>query len=379
MTKGTQIKRALALSTALSVVALGATTTTAEASLDPGKSQGKSQGHDKKPTPSKGSSDKGSSDKGSSTGSQGNSGGSEGNGPDKSEDHPSKNGQSNGNGPSQGGPPSDDGPKDKGDKDKGPKDEGDDKGGKGGDPAGNNGTVKITPHGEVDGIPQNTPHVGCDFDVEWYGFDEGPDIISTVTFEAWSPTRGTLEVVEGDLRVFVGGDPASGAGVGSDVDGPDADNGFDGEETYELAFPGIEPHPKQGYHVKLTINTPGSQGADVKHKVFWVEECEASQTPPVITDNPENPENPENAGNPETPEVAGEQGNDLETNLETDLEVLGEQGNVAPGGAEALPTAVDAGLRTAKWVASPTPLPLYVALFGAIVAGLGLLVRRRIS
>ena len=36
-----------------------------------------------------------------------------------------------------------------------------------------------------------------------------------------------------------------------------------------------EPHPQQGYHVKLTIHTPGSIGADTKHKVFWVEPCEA--------------------------------------------------------------------------------------------------------
>ena len=114
-----------------------------------------------------------------------------------------------------------------------------------GDPAGNNGTVKITPHGEVDGIPQNTPHVGCVFDVEWYGFDEGADIVSDVTFESWAPTRVPM-TVDGPTQVLVGGDPASGAGT---------DEGFDGEATYRLAFDG-EPHPQQGYHVKLTIHTP---------------------------------------------------------------------------------------------------------------------------
>ncbi len=36
---------------------------------------------------------------------------------------------------------------------------------------------------------------------------------------------------------------------------------------------GVDPHPIQGYHVKLTVNAEGSQGADVKHKVFWVEGC----------------------------------------------------------------------------------------------------------
>ena len=57
-----------------------------------------------------------------------------------------------------------------------------------GDPAGNNGTVKITPHAEDDGIPQNTPHVACVFDIEWYGFDEGADIVSTVVFTMQAPT-----------------------------------------------------------------------------------------------------------------------------------------------------------------------------------------------
>src|SRR5215212_6100053 len=32
-------------------------------------------------------------------------------------------------------------------------------------------------------------------------------------------------------------------------------------------FGDIEPHPNQGFHVKLTINAEGSQGADTKHKL----------------------------------------------------------------------------------------------------------------
>jgi hypothetical protein len=30
---------------------------------------------------------------------------------------------------------------------------------------------------------------------------------------------------------------------------------------------------RQGFHVKLTVHAEGSQGADTKHKVFWVEGC----------------------------------------------------------------------------------------------------------
>lgn len=131
-----------------------------------------------------------------------------------------------------------------------------------GDPAGNNGTVKITAHAEDDGIPQNTPHVSCPFDIEWYGFDEGADIVSTVTFTMQAPTRDVGLSGTEPSQVFVGGDPAGGAGTD-----------FDGEATYALAFAG-EPEPQQGYHVEVTVHTPGSQGADTKHKVFWVTPCD---------------------------------------------------------------------------------------------------------
>jgi hypothetical protein len=131
-----------------------------------------------------------------------------------------------------------------------------------GDPAGNNGTVKITPQAQDDGIPQNTPHVTCAFDIEWYGFDEGPDIVSNVTFTMQAPTSDVGLSGTEPSQVFVGGDPAGGAGTD-----------FDGEATYTLAFAG-EPDPQQGYHVKVTVNTPGSQGADTKHKVFWVTPCD---------------------------------------------------------------------------------------------------------
>src|SRR5690606_18956235 len=39
------------------------------------------------------------------------------------------------------------------------------------------------------------------------------------------------------------------------------------------ALAGIEPHPQQSWHVRLTVHAEGSQGADVKHKTFWVSGC----------------------------------------------------------------------------------------------------------
>jgi LPXTG-motif cell wall-anchored protein len=137
------------------------------------------------------------------------------------------------------------------------------------DPPGNNGTVKIDGV-DFDDHPDNEPHVGCVFQVDWYGFDEG-DLFSDVSFEVHPPT-GSPEVILED-EVVIGEDDNSGGG---------SEAGLDASETYDLtdALQGFEPHPQQGWHVKLTVNNDGSQGADVKHKVFWVTGCE---TPPTTS------------------------------------------------------------------------------------------------
>lgn len=145
-------------------------------------------------------------------------------------------------------------------------------GGGKGSPAGNNGTVKIDGV-DFDSHPNNEPHVGCVFQVDFYGFDEGVGN-ATVAFADHSPTSdGGLTVTSGQgnpSSVFIGEDDASGGG---------SEAGLDASETYTLAFIGT-PHPKQGYHVKLTVNAPGSQGADIKHKVFWVKGCGENPPPP---------------------------------------------------------------------------------------------------
>jgi hypothetical protein len=135
-------------------------------------------------------------------------------------------------------------------------------------PPGNNGTIKIddTP---FDDHPNNQPHVGCVFQVDFYGYDQG-DLDATVTFEAHPPTlrAGEDQVLLTDT-VFIGEDDNSGGG---------SQAGLDASATYTLDFTGITPHPVQGFHVKVTINAEGSQGADVKHKVFWVTGCAPAPT-----------------------------------------------------------------------------------------------------
>lgn len=236
------------------------------------------------------------------------------------------------------------------------------------DPAGNNGTVKIAGLGELDGIPDNTPHPGCTFQVEWYGFDGGPDVVSTVTFEMHAPTTDATVSVDGPTQVPVGEDAASGAGTPT---------GLDAVQAYTLSFEG-EPHAQQGYHVRLTVATPRSQGNDTKTKVFWVEPCTSSA----------------GAG-----EEAGVGGRGVEagagatttggrgTGAGVDQGVLGEtyvagadtaSGAVAGAADEsAVPTAVDAGENAMLPTWAQSPLPLTLASFVLVLAGVAIVLRNR--
>lgn len=236
-----------------------------------------------------------------------------------------------------------------------------------GDPLGNNGTVKIAPYGDIDGIPDNTPHPGCSFQVEWYGFDAGPDILSTVTFEMQSPTEDVTVSGTSPSQVFVGEDPATGAGT---------DSGLDAVQTYTLSFDGA-PQEQQGYHVKLTVETPSSLGEDNKSKVFWVENCEDSGTVGIAGEE----------GTDDT-EVLGIQATSSRTAHDT--EVLGVQATApkaaaGPGVAAAdeeiaVPTAVEAGESNPflDLVASPWGWALMVMGLG-VALSLGAVVTRRAS
>jgi hypothetical protein len=114
----------------------------------------------------------------------------------------------------------------------------------------------------VDGVvfddhPDNEPHLGGTFQIDWYGFDEG-DLFSHVTFEC---TRQPATQSSSSRTRSSSARRHSGGG---------SEAGLDASETYDLStvLQDFEPHPNQGWHVKLTVNNDGSQGADVKHKVF---------------------------------------------------------------------------------------------------------------
>ena len=163
---------------------------------------------------------------------------------------------------------------------------------------GNNGTVKLDLIPIDDTTPGNQPHVGCPVGLDWYGYDANAR--TSVEFRIWNPSTGTAgrQLLAADVI-----DPFSGAFLGQttndtftlDGDGPaggGSQAGWDGSRSYDLT-PGLlqygeyaaghgTGHPARldgkpendGYHVKVTIRTTTSRGADVKHKVFWTGLCD---------------------------------------------------------------------------------------------------------
>jgi hypothetical protein len=133
-------------------------------------------------------------------------------------------------------------------------------------PPGNNGTVKI--HDDYgDTAHHNVPHVDCDFAVAFWGFDQGQTM--DVSFAGQAPTgMGTTLTVTGATTSITSPDDAGG---GQDYDG---ELDFRADQL-DLASLGT-PHPKQGYHVKLTVVTgqpDANPTAGHKYKVFWLQPC----------------------------------------------------------------------------------------------------------
>jgi hypothetical protein len=128
------------------------------------------------------------------------------------------------------------------------------KGGSSGAPPGNNATIKIN-NTPVDNV-NNDPHVTCPFRLSLYNFDSGSGVSNSavVTFVAQPPSGKNVVL------------PPS-IGLSSfTFPGPNSfqDYSFDPVATLGALF----KHPKQGYHVKVTVkvtSTGGTHGkADAK-------------------------------------------------------------------------------------------------------------------
>jgi len=130
----------------------------------------------------------------------------------------------------------------------------------GGNPPGNNGTVKID-GSSSETAPANESHVGCAFAIDFFGFDEGA-YTGTATFELQAPTGDGVLLVD---STFIGGDAAGG---GSDLDGT-----LLADLSGPIAGAGVSPQD-QGFHIRVSVDAQGSIGATTKHKTFWVTDCE---------------------------------------------------------------------------------------------------------
>ena len=132
-----------------------------------------------------------------------------------------------------------------------------------GDPRGNNGTVKIDGEAFDDGRG-NEPHVGCVFQVDFYGFDAGDT--ASITFTGHAPTGGGLLHSESGTRIS---DDAAGGGQDRD-----ATLTFSVQNQLSELL-AVTPHPQQGWHVKLAVDVDSAPGG-AKQKVFWID---CPQTP----------------------------------------------------------------------------------------------------
>ena len=261
-----------------------------------------------------------------------------------------------------------------------------------GDPKGNNGTIKLagfeapngpghtSGDGSIPKHPSNDPHLPCTFSVEGFGFD-AVATESDLTFAQHAPTRGGTQY--GTLPL----DEDSHSGGGSTA-------GYDGVATFDFDWEG-DPHPKHGYHIKLTAVTDYSQGSKTKHKVFWVEPCETSTAPGGDTPGGDTPGGDTPGGDTPGGDTPGGDtpsgdtpGGDTpssnngvqqaadENGVGSSTVVFGAQASVQNSqnsqGTQAaeqsaaantqVPTAVEAGLAGDEW--SRSVLPLLAVLFG---------------
>ena len=132
------------------------------------------------------------------------------------------------------------------------------------------GSVKVDDV-ELDDLPANSPHQGCQFKVAVMHVSDVP---LQLTFDGQPPTTRA----EGDQTLFSTVIPA----------------GANGSNVIDLttALAGITPQPNQGFHVALSVAPVGAADHPAKHKVFWVQACPAPAVAPAIVSGSANPAAP---------------------------------------------------------------------------------------
>ncbi|MFG3300721.1 LPXTG cell wall anchor domain-containing protein [Micromonospora chersina] len=143
-------------------------------------------------------------------------------------------------------------------------------------PKGDNGTVKIDGAEFTDKV-DNQPHVTCDFELEFFNFDQ--DQKANITLWAQAPSATPKDkVVWSKSDVLISDDPASGAEN-------DHDEVIKLSST-DLDLTGLNLQPQQGYHIKLDVDLTDGKAFDDKHKVFWLTPCESTQSPTPTPSTP---------------------------------------------------------------------------------------------
>ncbi len=129
-----------------------------------------------------------------------------------------------------------------------------------GNPKGANGTIKID-GATFDGHPNNEPHIaGCDFQVDFYGFDEGDT--AELSFYQW-PGTGNKNLIQSYPNINVGED---GAGGGIDIDA---------QQLVVLEGDMGKEHPRHGFHIRAEATIESGTRVYTKTKVFWMSgDCE---------------------------------------------------------------------------------------------------------
>jgi LPXTG-motif cell wall-anchored protein len=163
------------------------------------------------------------------------------------------------------------------------------------DPPGANGTIKIDAE-PFDSDVNNEPHASCTFQVKLFGFDKDQHANLVFTVHPPSSAQGPGELALRVNDVLISDDNAGGAR-------PDPDEVFTFTAD-QLDLSGATAHPKQGYHIKLTMeNISGMPPGAGKHKVFWLQPCAAPTTPPPSPSEsvPTSPSSPSSPGESTSP------------------------------------------------------------------------------
>lgn len=207
-------------------------------------------------------------------------------------------------------------------------------------PPGNNGTFKVDGP-EYDDGKGNEPHVTCSFRLVFYGFDNGQR--GSINIDGHAPTGSGRVATRSD--VLLSDDDAGG--------GKDRDAVFVFTPA-DLDLTGQTPHPKQGYHLKVTVLT-GEPGGK-KHKMFWLEPC------PPATAAPPTPPAPLVAPTP-TPTVTPSVTPTLAPSVTPTVTP-----NMTAGTTAAVSAAASAAANAAAATPKATPVPAAAASVAATAA-----------